>query len=108
MRQTHKEYIEDFMSEKRGFAMFSAKGDRRVQALVKKCMKKILSDKRITKEEYEEYVSNEASKVVNIKEYREMGDTAVRECIYSWLEDAIERADYEWANDFMYELTYID
>lgn len=92
---TQAEFLESFNSKNRDFSMFSAKGNRRVQAFVKKCIKKLFG-KAMRKSEFEAYVSAEAKKVASQDAYSEMGDTAVREVIYFYLEKAIAKADYEW------------
>jgi hypothetical protein len=101
MHESQTQFIEEFMSKNRNFAMFSSKGNRRVQAFVKKCMKKIFG-KAMRQKEFEAYVSAEAKKVASQEAYAEISDTAVRECIYWWLEKAIEKADYDWGSDFEY------
>ncbi len=94
--------LEVFDAKKRRFAMFSTKGNRRVQALVRKCMKKITGKKAMRQGEFETYVKAEVKKVECQDAYSEVGDTAVRETIYFWLELAIEVADYDWSREFEY------
>ena len=97
------QFIEGFdLKKNRGFSMFSAKGNRRVQALVRKCIKKITGKNAMRQSEFETYVKAEVKKVEKQDACMEVGDTAVRECIYYWLEMAIEIADYDWKHDFHY------
>jgi uncharacterized protein YbcV (DUF1398 family) len=94
--------VEIFMSKKRDFSMFSTAGNRRVQNLVKKCIKKVVNKKAIRQEDFEAYVKAQVKKVEANEKYSEIGDTAVREVIYFWLEKAIKVAGYNW-DYFEYE-----
>jgi len=94
--------LEAFDSKKRRFSMFTTKGNRRVQALVRKCIKKITGVKGMRQTEFEDYVRVEVNKVSSQDSYEEVTDTAVRESIHYWLEMAIEIADYNWKDDFQY------
>ena len=82
IEEKQEKLVEIFMSKKRRLAMFSSVGNNRVQAFIKKCMKKVVNKKAIRQEDFEAYVSAEAKKVASQEKYEEMGDTAVRECIY--------------------------
>jgi hypothetical protein len=91
--------LEIYNSKDRKCSMFSKAGDKRVQRLISKCMKKLFG-KAIRQADYEAYVEKEIAKVAAQDKYSEVWDTAVREVIYYWLEMAIEIADYDWARDF--------
>jgi hypothetical protein len=94
--QERKEYILGMLENKtHNFSMFSKAGGKRVKSLIKKCVKKIMG-KAMRQQEFEDYVTKEVKKVGSQEKYSEVGDTAVREVIYWWLELAIEMADYEW------------
>ena len=101
IEERQEKLVEIFMSKKRRLSMFSTAGNRRVQSFIKKCMKKVVNKKAIRREDFEAYVSAEAKKVASQEKYEEMGDTAVRECIYYWIEEAIDIAGYDW-DDFEY------
>ena len=88
--------LEVFNSKKRKCSMFSNAGDRKVQALVNKCIKKVVNKKAIRKEEFEKFVQEQISKVASDKRYSEIQDTAVGEVIIYWLRIAVEVGGYEW------------
>ena len=62
-----------------------------------------MNKKAIRQAEFEKYVTTEIKKVGSQEKYEEIGDTAVREVIYWWLELAIEMADYDWYDNFEYD-----
>ena len=103
--EERKEYILNLltrMATKDNFSMFSKKGGNRCKAFIKKCVKKVMGKKAMRQSEFEDYVTAEITKVGSQKQYIEIGDTAVREVVYYWLELAIEMADYDWKRDFEY------
>jgi len=101
--EERKEYILNLLSGKtHNFSMFSKKGANRCKAFIKKCVKKVMGKKAMRQSEFEDYVTAEIKKVGSQKQYIEIGDTAVREVVYYWLELAIEMADYDWKRDFEY------
>ncbi len=95
--------IDIISSKKRSYGMFSNKGNKKVESVIKKCIKKVVNPKAIRKEEFEKFVALQIEKVEANSDFSEIGDTAVREVIYFWLEKAIEVAGYEWAKDFQYD-----
>ncbi len=100
--EERKEFILNMLAKKtHNFSMFSKKGGNRCKALIKKCIKKVMG-KAIKQADFEAYVKAEVKKVQSQAQYSEIGDTAVREVIYWWLELAIEMADYNW-DYFEYE-----
>ena len=76
--------------------MFSSAGNRKVQALISKCMKKVVNKKAIRKEEFEKFVQEQIDKVAKDDRYSEIQDTAVGEVILFWIKKAINVAGYEW------------
>lgn len=105
--EERKEYILNLLDGKtHNFAMFSKRGTNRCKSLIKKCIKKVMGKKAMRRSEFETYVSIEISKIAKQDKYGEIGDTAVREVIYYWLELAIEMADYDWHYDFEYSISY--
>lgn len=102
IQERQEKFVEIFMSKKRDFAMFSRAGNNRVQSLIKKCIKKVVNKKAIRQEDFEAYVKAQVKKVEDNEKYSEIGDTAVRECVYFWLEKAIKVAGYDWFH-FDYE-----
>lgn len=105
--EERKDFILNLLSGKtHNFSMFSKKGGNRCKAVIKKCVKKVMGKKAMRQSEFEAYVSAEVSKVAQQDQYAEIGDTAVREVVYYWLELAIEMADYDWKGDFEYSISY--
>jgi len=101
--EERKEIIVDIISRKKhNFGMFSRAGANRCQSLIIRCVKKIMSKKALRQSEFEDYVSAQVNKVCSNDKYAEIGDTAVREAIYYWLELAIEMSGYEWSREFEY------
>jgi hypothetical protein len=99
-----KEYILEMLDKKtHNFSMFSKAGGKRVKSLLKRCIKKVMNKKAIRQKEFEKYVCLAVKKVGANEKYEEIGDTAVREVIFWWLELAIEMADYDWSYDFDYQ-----
>ena len=88
--------LEIYNSKKRECSMYTTAGNRRVQKLISKCMKKVLGKKALRQEEFEAYVIAEIKKVESQEKFSEIGDTAVREVYYHWIELAIEVAGYKW------------
>jgi predicted transcriptional regulator len=99
---TTQQQLLDSLEDSKNFSMFSSAGNRRVKALIKKCLKKLFKTE-MKVETYNDYVSKEVQKVSAQEKYREVGDTAVREVIYWWLEKGIEIEGYNWNYDFHYE-----
>lgn len=101
--EERKEYILNLLDGRtHNFSMFSKKGGNRCKTFIKKCVKKVMGKKAMRQSEFEDYVTAEITKVGSQKQYIEIGDTAVREVVYYWLELAIEMADYDWKRDFEY------
>ena len=88
--------LELYNSKKRDSSMFSSAGNRRVQALVSKCMKKVVNKKAIRKEDFEKFVQEQIDKIAKDDRYSEIQDTAVGEVISFWLKRAVSVAGYEW------------
>jgi hypothetical protein len=102
--EDRKEAILEILANKtHNFSMFSKAGGKRVKSLIKRCINKVMNKKAIRKETFQDYVSDAVKKVGSNDKYGEIGDTAVREVIYWWLELAIEMADYDWYDDFEYQ-----
>jgi len=91
--------LELYNSKKRDCSMFSSAGNRKVQALISKCMKKVVNKKAIRKEEFEKFVQEQIDKVAKDDRYSEIQDTAVGEVISFWLKKAVNVAGYEWRID---------
>ena len=101
--EERRDYLVNLVKNKtHDFGMFSKAGGNKCKSFIIKCMKKIMSKKAMRRGEYEEYVSKEIQKISKQDKYGEIGDTAVREGIYYWLELAIEMAEYEWSDEFEY------
>lgn len=103
MEERQVKLLEIISSKKRHYGMFSNQGNKKVESIIKKCIKKVVNPKAIRKEEFEKFVAEQIKKAEENKNFSEIGDTAVREVIYFWLERAIEVAGYDWARNFDYE-----
>lgn len=91
--------LEVYNSKKRKCSMFSNAGDRKVQALISKCMKKVVNKKAIRREDFEKFVQEQIDKVAKDDRYSEIQDTAVGEVIIYWVRIAVDVAGYEWRID---------
>ena len=98
---TKEEFTEKLANETNPrHGMFTRAGDKRVHTIIKRCVKKLFG-KAMRQAEFEAFVSLQVQKITSGEKHTEIGDTAVRECIYYYLEKAIELDGYNW-DEFRY------
>ena len=99
---TREEYTEKLANEtKPRHGMFTRAGDRRVHTIIKRCVKKLFG-KAMRQADFEKFVSLQVQKITSGETHTEIGDTAVRESIYWYLEKAIRIDGYVW-DGFQYQ-----
>ena len=96
MTQEQTDFLTNFNSKQRSFEMFTAAGDKKCQALTLACIKKVFGEKRITKEELQQFVGAKVKKLEQNEKFSEVFDSEPPQHIGHYIRKACEVVGYNF------------